>query len=84
MIGIIGSLLLAFCGFPEAFSAVKTLSCPLTWSFLAMWGAGEILTLIYALQINKKVSIIPLIVNYGLNICFISAMVLVKSGVFHV
>ena len=47
-IGWIGSILLAFCGLPQAIESYKTKSSEgLTWGFISMWFIGEIFTIIY-------------------------------------
>lgn len=78
IIGWIGGILLAFCGLPEAVLAIQTKQCLLSWSFLLMWLIGEILALTYVILKAKKVSLLPLIFNYGLNILFISIMIFYK------
>jgi uncharacterized protein with PQ loop repeat len=68
-IGWIGSILLAFCGLPQAVESYKTKNSDgLTWGFLGMWGMGEIFTIIYILPKWHW----PLIFNYTANIIFIS------------
>jgi uncharacterized protein with PQ loop repeat len=74
-IGWIGSILLAFCGLPQAIESYKTKSSEgLTWSFLIMWGVGEIFTVIYIIPKWHW----PLIFNYTANIIFISIIVYYK------
>ena len=74
-IGWIGSILLAFCGLPQAIESYKTKnSNGLTWSFLIMWGVGEIFTIIYIIPKWHW----PLIFNYISNIIFISVIVYYK------
>ena len=74
-IGWIGSILLAFCGLPQALESYKTKSSAgLTWSFLIMWGVGEIFTVIYIIPKWHW----PLIFNYTANIIFISVIVYYK------
>ena len=74
-IGWIGSILLAFCGLPQAIESYKTKSSAgLTWSFLIMWGVGEIFTVIYIIPKWHW----PLIFNYTANIIFISIIVYYK------
>lgn len=74
-IGWIGSILLAFCGLPQAIESYKTKSSAgLTWGFLAMWGLGEIFTIIYIIPKWHW----PLIFNYTANIIFISIIVYYK------
>lgn len=74
-IGWIGSILLAFCGLPQAIESYKTKSSEgLTWSFLIMWGVGEIFTIIYILPKWHW----PLIFNYTANLIFISVILYYK------
>jgi uncharacterized protein with PQ loop repeat len=49
-IGWLGSVLLAFCGLPQAIESYKTKSSEgLTWGFISMWFIGEICTFVYIL-----------------------------------
>jgi uncharacterized protein with PQ loop repeat len=74
-IGWIGSILLAFCGLPQAIESYKTKNSDgLTWSFLGMWGMGEIMTIIYILPKWHW----PLIFNYTANIVFIAIILYYK------
>jgi uncharacterized protein with PQ loop repeat len=74
-IGWIGSILLAFCGLPQAIESYKTKNSDgLTWGFLIMWGLGEIFTIIYIIPKWHW----PLIFNYTANIIFISIIVYYK------
>lgn len=77
-IGWIGAILLACCGIPEVIYGIKTGSVSLTWGFLLMWGFGEIFALIYTSIKSRKVKLLPLIFNYGLNIVCISILVWLK------
>lgn len=74
-IGWIGSILLAFCGLPQAIESYRTKNSDgLTWSFLLMWGMGEIMTIIYILPKWHW----PLIFNYTANLIFISIILYYK------
>jgi uncharacterized protein with PQ loop repeat len=74
-IGWIGSILLAFCGLPQAIESYKTKNSDgLTWGFLGMWGMGEIFTIIYILPKWHW----PLIFNYTANIIFIGIILYYK------
>lgn len=74
-IGWIGSILLAFCGLPQAWESYKTKSSAgLTWGFLIMWGVGEIFTIVYIIPKWHW----PLIFNYTANIIFVSIIVYYK------
>lgn len=73
--GWLGGILLALCGAPEAYLALKTGDSALSWTFLAMWGGGEILILIPVIfKIKEKF----LILNYLLNVVFIAIICLCK------
>jgi MtN3 and saliva related transmembrane protein len=75
IIGWLGSILLAFCGLPQAIESYKTKSSEgLTWGFLFMWFVGEILTIIYILP----QMVLPLIFNYTANIIFLSIIIYYK------
>jgi uncharacterized protein with PQ loop repeat len=74
-IGWLGSILLAFCGLPQAIESYKTKSSAgLTWGFLVMWFIGEILTVIYIIPKWHW----PLIFNYTANIIFLSVILYYK------
>lgn len=74
-IGWIGSILLAFCGLPQAIESYKTKSSAgLTWGFIGMWLIGELLTVIYIIP----QMVLPLLFNYTANIIFVSIIVYYK------
>lgn len=74
-IGWFGSILLAFCGAPQAWETFKTKSAKgLNWGFLLMWGIGELFTIAYIIPKWHW----PLIFNYTANIFFISVIVFYK------
>ena len=74
-IGWIGSILLAFCGLPQAIESYKTKSSEgLTWGFIGMWFIGEIFTIIYILP----QMVLPLLFNYTANIIFLSIIIYYK------
>lgn len=74
-IGWIGSILLAFCGLPQAIESFKTKSSAgLTWGFLFMWFVGELCTFAYILP---KMDL-PLMFNYGANIIFLIIIIYYK------
>lgn len=75
-IGWIGSILLACCAILEAYVAWKYKDSPLSWTFLTMWGLGEVLITI---PIIFKIQEPFLIVNYLLNILFISIIIYYKA-----
>lgn len=69
--GYIGAFLLAGCGAPEAYLAWKRKRSDLSWTFLSMWGGGEVLLFIPMLF---KYQISFLLANYILNILFITVI----------
>jgi uncharacterized protein with PQ loop repeat len=74
-IGWLGSILLAFCGLPQAIESIKTKSSEgLTWGFIGMWFIGEIMTFIYILP---KMDL-PLLFNYTANIIFLAIIIYYK------
>lgn len=74
-IGWIGSILLAFCGLPQAVESIKTKSSEgLTWGFIGMWFIGEICTFIYILPTLN----LPLLFNYTANIIFLAIIIYFK------
>ena len=74
-IGWIGSILLAFCGLPQAWESYKTKSSAgLTWGFLFMWFVGELCTFAYILP---KMDL-PLMFNHGANIIFLIIIIYYK------
>lgn len=74
-IGWIGSILLAFCGLPQAIESYRTKnSNGLTWGFLIMWGVGELFTVAYIIPKWHW----PLLFNYTANIIFISIILYYK------
>jgi uncharacterized protein with PQ loop repeat len=74
-IGWIGSIMLAFCGLPQAIESYKTKSSEgLTWGFLFMWFIGEIFTIIY---VFPKMDL-PLLFNYSANLVFLSIIIYYK------
>jgi uncharacterized protein with PQ loop repeat len=74
-IGWLGSILLAFCGLPQAIESIKTKSSEgLTWGFILMWFIGEIMTFVYILP---KMDL-PLLFNYTANIIFLGIIIFYK------
>lgn len=74
-IGWIGSILLAFCGLPQAIESWKTKNSDgLTWGLLLMWFWGEIFTIIYIIPKWHW----PLIFNYTANIIFLLIIIYYK------
>lgn len=77
-IGWMGAILLALCGLPELIIAIKTGTSTVSYAMLLMWLFGEIFALIYTINKNKKVKLLPLLFNYGLNIVIITAILIIK------
>lgn len=64
--GIIGSVLLALCGLPQAYkSYIDKHSDGLSWGFILMWGIGEIFVLFYIVLTSLDWI---LILNYAANL----------------
>lgn len=75
-IGIIGSLMLALCGLPQAIQSIKTKSSAGVNSlFLWLWGIGEILLIIYVLKTSND---FILLVNYLFNVLIIGVIAYYK------
>ena len=71
-LGWLGSVLLAFCAFPQAIKSVKDgHSQGLDFWYLTLWTIGEILTLFAVLG---DVPIKYLIFNYAMNLFFLSVI----------
>jgi len=68
--GLIGSLLLTFCGVPELFRTIKDGRCHLGLGFLLMWLFGEIFCLFYGFDLKE----VPLMINYTFNLLVVSIM----------
>jgi len=67
-LGWMGSVMLAFCGLPQAVESWRTKSSSgVTWGLLVMWGIGEVLTLLYVLPRME----LPLLFNYATNLVFL-------------
>jgi len=63
IIGLVGSLLLCFCGLPEVWKAFKNKNANgLTTLFVVLWALGEVFTLTYVIIEHPKD--IPLLLNY--------------------
>lgn len=73
-LGLIGSLLLTFCGVPELYRTVKDKRCHLGWGFLLMWFFGEIFCVYYSFGLGE----IPLIINYTFNLLLATVMISFK------
>ena len=74
-IGWIGSLLLAFCGLPQAIKCYREKSSKgMDWGFLLAWFVGELFTFVYVLP---KMDL-PLLVNYSANLLFLTVILYYK------
>ncbi len=74
-IGWLGSLLLAFCGLPQALESYRTKNSDgLTWGFLLMWFWGELLTFVYVFP----TMMLPLVFNYTANMIFLVVILFYK------
>ena len=73
-IGLIGSLLLAFCSIPELYRTIKDGRCHIGWGFMLMWFFGEVLCLFYVIGLKE----LPLILNYGFNVVILIIMLYYK------
>lgn len=68
IVGWLGGFLLAACGLPQAVMSYRQKhSYGLSWWFLFMWLAGEMLVLAYVLPKKHW----PLIFNYSANIVMV-------------
>ena len=75
IIGWTGSILLAFCGLPQAWQSYKQKhSHGVSWGLLILWGLGEVFTIIYILPKWYW----PLLFNYISNLIFIGVIVYYK------
>ena len=72
--GLIGSLLLTFCGLPELIRTLKYGKCHLGWGFILMWLFGEIFCIVYGFNLKE----LPLIINYTFNLLIVSVMCFYK------
>jgi uncharacterized protein with PQ loop repeat len=75
-IGIIGSLMLALCGLPQAIQSIKAKSSAGVNSlFLWLWGIGEILLIVYVLNTSND---LILLINYLFNVFIIGVIAYYK------
>ena len=73
--GYISRILLAICGAPLAIRTfIRGQAKDIDSTFLVLWGAGELLGLLYTVSLSK----IPLILNYMANTIFISIVIFYK------
>ena len=73
--GMIGGGMLAVCGFPQMVKTIKVGKADdLAWSFLGMWGIGEVCMLAYILPKGDWI----LIGNYFVNLLFLLPIIFYK------
>jgi len=66
IVGIIGAFLLAFCGVPQSIKCLKDkTSSGISWGFINMWAAGEVLIFFYVLFTSRDWILLS---NYLINI----------------
>lgn len=65
VVGWVGAILFAGCGIPQAWQCHQQKHAQgLSWSFLGMWFAGEVLTIAYVFPSRQY----PLLFNYFINL----------------
>jgi len=74
ILGSLGSFLLAICGIPLSYSALKSGKSEINSGFLYLWSLGELLTLIYLVSIGEKI----IIWNYIANLVLLIPVILYK------
>jgi len=75
LMGWLGSILLASCGIPQAWSSYKDKhSHGMSWAFLLLWAFGELFAMIY---VYDKLDL-PMMMNYGTNILILAIMIYYK------
>jgi uncharacterized protein with PQ loop repeat len=74
-IGWLGNILLSVSGLPQAYLSIKTKSAAgISWGMLVCWYFGEWFALVYGMYLQKG----PLVLNYVLNIVFITVIIYYK------
>lgn len=76
LLGYVSGICVALCGFPETVRTYRRKQCHLGWGMLLLWFFGEIGLTIYELYSIDPSP--PLLLNYILNIIFISIMIYYK------
>ena len=69
-IGWIASFCFCFSGLPAAIESYQTKTCTVPTGTLILWTVGEICAIIYIVPKRD----LPLIVNYSINLMFLSVM----------
>lgn len=76
-VGWIGSWCLALCGLPQAIACLKNrCAAGLSGTFLTMWAVGEVCTMAFIWE--RRSDLGPLVLNYGLNLAFLSIIIYFK------
>ena len=75
VVGWLGTFFLAICAIPEVWRAISEQNSPLSWYFLIFWLIGEVFLLVYTILKSRKIKLLPLFFNYGLNILCICAII---------
>ena len=79
LIGILGALCLGLCAVPQAVRCWRTRSAgDISWLFLGLWLAGEILTTVYVIASHAADPV--LLANYLLNTILIILIIYIKSS----
>lgn len=74
IVGYLGSLFFAICGFPEAYKTIVNKRCDIGWGMLIFWFLGEVLMTIYSFFLNNR----PLILNYLFNFIVVIILLIYK------
>jgi MtN3 and saliva related transmembrane protein len=78
LVGILGALCLGLCAVPQAVRCWRTRSAgDISWAFLGLWLAGEILTSAYVIASHSADPV--LLANYLLNTILIILIIYIKS-----
>jgi len=76
--GWLGSFFLTVCAIPEVIISIQIGICQLSYSFLILWGIGEVFACIYIILKSQKVSLLPLIFNGLFNILIVTTLLYFK------
>ena len=78
VIGWLSAICLGFCGLPQAYKTWQTKRAKdISWLFLLLWLAGELLGAIYILSLDKLP--LPIFMNYIANIIVIMVILRYKN-----
>jgi MtN3 and saliva related transmembrane protein len=79
IVGILGAAFLGLCAVPQALKCWRTRSAvDISWAFLGLWLAGEILTSAYVIASHAADPV--LLANYLLNTVLIILIIYIKSN----